>query len=109
VKRRIDEELQLLRDPMALANVGLLLTCVQDNSAARSLGPAMGGGCIVFSLEELPLHTSWQTVQGSFVCRVADTKVNYFIGPAHQTLLGAPLLARTRSPSTAQRCALPRH
>lgn len=86
-KKELDEELQLLRDPMALASAGLLLTCIQDNS--RSTSPTVGGGCIIFSLDELPLNTSWQTLAGHYVCRVADTKINYFVGPAHQSLLGA--------------------
>ncbi len=86
-KKDLDEELQLLRDPMALASAGLLLTCIQDNS--RSSSSTVGGGCIIFSLDELPLNTSWQTLAGHYVCRVAETKINYFVGPAHQSLLGA--------------------
>lgn len=97
-RKAVAEELQLLRDPSGLAAAGLLLTCVHDNysgtlewsssSSLPSASPSFGTGRLIFSLEELSLHTTWQTPAGHYLCRVDDYAANYFIDPTVHALLG---------------------
>ncbi|ELR23876.1 uncharacterized protein ACA1_074430 [Acanthamoeba castellanii str. Neff] len=59
-----EEELELLSDPLALANTGILLTTNKR-----------GDGKVVFSLRELPLHSEWRTSAGHTVARVSRRDV----------------------------------
>ncbi len=95
ILKKGEEELELLRSPLLLANTGILLVRWNRNSlcsgkpesikqtalSSPSLSSAASGvisaadGKVIFSLSELPVYSEWTTLTGQTVDRISHRDV----------------------------------